>query len=115
MYTHVTNKDLKSLYNQLKASAKKRGIVFDINMNDLNDLSFPLTCPVLKIPLKFNHGSVKDDSYSIDRKDSSKGYTVDNIIVISYRANKLKSDATLEELRLLTEFYSEVESESLMI
>jgi hypothetical protein len=36
-----------------------------------------------------------------DRKDNARGYVKDNVRVISWRANRLKSDATLEELRLL--------------
>lgn len=66
------------------------------------DLSFPVTCPVLGIPLKFNRGKPEDDSYSIDRINSSIGYTIDNIEVISYRANRLKSDASNNEINLLS-------------
>ncbi len=99
-------KDLKQLLSQLKQSAKKRNIKFDLDMSDLNNLSFPLTCPVLNIPLTFNTGRAQDNSYSIDRIDSSKGYSADNIIVVSNRANRLKSDATSEELKFLAEFYA---------
>lgn len=105
MTIHVTQKDVKQIYNQLKASANKRGIVFDLTLTDLNDLSFPLTCPIFNTKLAYNRGAAKDNSYSIDRRDSSKGYTIDNIVVVSNRANKLKSDATLEEMKLLLEFY----------
>ena len=106
MNLHVTQKDVKQIYNQLKASALKRGIEFDLDLVELNDLSFPITCPILDIPLKYHRGKAQDNSYSIDRRDSSKGYTIDNIVVISNRANKLKSDATLNEMRLLVEYYS---------
>jgi len=112
MFTHVTNKDLSGLLSQLKSSASKRGIAFDLSVSDLNEISFPITCPVLGIPLRFNRGKVKDDSYSVDRMDSSKGYTVDNIVIVSYRANKLKSDATLEELKSITAFYSLLEEQA---
>lgn len=57
-------------------------------------------CPVLGIELgwgDYRGGS----SASIDRIDSTKGYTKDNCRVISWRANRLKSDATFEELQLL--------------
>jgi hypothetical protein len=106
MNLHVTNKEVKQIYHQLKSSAKKRGIYFDLTLTDLNQLSFPLRCPILNMPLQYNRGMPQDNSYSIDRRDSSKGYTIDNIVVISNRANKLKSDATLTEMRLLFEFYS---------
>ncbi len=37
------------------------------------------------------------NSPSIDRFDSNKGYTKDNIRIVSAKANALKSDGTLEE------------------
>ena len=105
---HASKKNLNGLISHIKASAKKRGIHFDLDVTDLNNISFPITCPILNIPLTFNTGSAKDNSYSVDRIDSSLGYTSDNIIIISNRANKLKSDATLEELKSLSTFYTEL-------
>jgi len=109
--THVTSKNLVVLFRQLKNSAIKRGIEFDLDLSDLNEISFPITCPILGMPLHFNRGKVEDNSYSVDRMDSTKGYTVDNIIIVSYRANRLKSDATLEELKNITDFYSLLEEQ----
>lgn len=105
----VNQKDLRLLYNALKGSAKKRGIPFELSMNDLNNLSFPLTCPILGIPLYFNTGTARDDSYSIDRLKSSKGYSIDNIIVVSNRVNTLKSNATVDEMRKIADFYSNLD------
>jgi len=101
----VSQQDIKQIYNRLKASAKQRNIAFDLTLTDLNDLTFPIQCPVLSLPLQSNFGKSCDNSISIDRKDSTKGYTIDNIVVISNRANKLKSDASLDELRRLYEFF----------
>lgn len=98
--------EIRTIYNRLKSSAKKRKISFDLTITELNDLTFPITCPVLGIPLKFNRGQLQDDSYSIDRIDSSKGYTIDNIEVISWRANRLKNNATTEELEKLSKHFS---------
>lgn len=99
--------DIKTLYNRLKASAKKRNIPFALTLTDLNNLTYPITCPVLGMPLKFNRGRPQDNSYSIDRIDSSRGYTIDNIIVVSWRANKLKNSSTTTELHKLSEFYNQ--------
>lgn len=99
--------DVKKIYNQLKQSAKKRNIPFELTILDLYDLSYPVTCPILGIPLKYNRGKAEDNSYSIDRKDNAVGYTKENIVVISLKANKLKSNATNEELKKLSEFYDE--------
>ena len=72
---------------------------------DIDEIGIPITCPVLGIPLAFNRNSVKDNSISFDRIDSTKGYTKDNMIVVSYRVNKLKSDASLNEMRQMVNFY----------
>lgn len=106
MTTAVNQKNLRELLNHLKQSAKNRNIYFDLTMDDLNNLSFPLTCPILGIPLHFNRGFAADDSYSVDRVDSSGGYTIDNIIIISNRVNTLKSNATVDEMRKIADFYS---------
>jgi hypothetical protein len=101
-------KEISELYSHLKASAKSRGIEFSITKSDLNNLSFPLTCPILGIKLMWNTGKSCDNSYSIDRIDSTLGYVSGNLVVISNRANILKRDATLKELQSLAEYYTEL-------
>lgn len=96
---HIHEGDIKTLYNRVKASAKTRDIHFDLTLTQLNELTFPITCPILGIPLEFHRGRAQDNSVSFDRIDSSIGYTIDNIMIISNRANKLKSDATEDEMR----------------
>lgn len=109
MYTPIYKKNLKELWQQLKQSATKRKIPFSLTLNDLNNLSFPVTCPILGLELKFNKNKAADDSYSIDRVDSSRGYEIDNIIVISQKANRIKNNATPEELAKIEQFYRELE------
>ena len=99
--------DVRTIYNRLKSSANKRNIEFNLTLPELNNLSFPITCPILGIPLQYNRGEALDNSYSVDRIDSTKGYSINNIEVISLRANKLKSNATMQEIQLLAEYYKE--------
>lgn len=104
--THeLTKKEFKEIISRTKASAKKRGIQFSLTTTDLDDIGIPLTCQVLGIPIYFYKGKPQDDSISIDRIDSSKGYTKDNIIIVSYRVNKIKSDASIQELEKILNFY----------
>lgn len=107
--THeLTKKEFRQIISRTKASAKKRGIDFSLTTADLDYVGIPLTCPVLDIPIYFYKGTPKEDSLSIDRIDSSKGYTRDNITIVSYRVNKIKSNATLEELTKILHFYQEL-------
>jgi len=105
MSANITSKEIKQLLNQLKASAKKRGIPFDLTTADIDDIGIPITCPVLGIPLKFNKGKPQRDSVSFDRIDSSRGYTKDDIVIVSQRVNSLKSNASLDEMQKIVNFY----------
>jgi len=89
----------RKMFNQAKTRAKYRGLAFEIDLSDL--LPLPDKCPVLGIPLRKGVGSNDPNSYSLDRIDNSKGYVRGNVIVMSRRANVLKRDATIEELRAL--------------
>jgi len=67
----------------------------------LEDIIIPKKCPV------FNKPIIKGDKQwgpALDRIDNSKGYTKDNICVVSKRANRLKSDAQLEELKKIVQY-----------
>lgn len=104
---HITRYNLKKLLSNLRNSAKRRGIEFDLDLVDLNELSFPLTCPILGIELGF-FDKVCDNSYSIDRIDNNLGYIVGNIIVISFRANRIKNDSNSIELKKISNFYRDL-------
>jgi hypothetical protein len=109
MTTAITKKDFKLIYNRLKNSAKRRNIEFTITPTDIDEIGIPITCPILGIPIYFHRNKVEDDSISFDRIDSSKGYSVGNLVVISHRANKLKSNATLNEMERIVNFYKNLE------
>lgn len=74
--------------------AKRKGLEFSLQ---LEDFEIPEICPVLGIRLEVSPGR-RDASPSLDRMDNSKGYTQENAVVVSWRANRLKSDATEAEL-----------------
>jgi hypothetical protein len=78
--------------------AKRLGLEFNITAEDI---TIPERCPVLGLKLASNSG---DASPSVDRMDSTKGYVKGNVRVISWRANNLKSDATLVELIALGQY-----------
>ena len=67
-----------------------------------DDVTIPEYCPLLGIPLEINTHGASHNSPSIDRIDSKKGYVKGNVWIISHRANTVKSDASLEELELIT-------------
>lgn len=58
----------------------------------------PDVCPLLGIPLRYDNSSSLKDSAALDRRDNTKGYTPDNCWVISMHANRIKSNATVDEI-----------------
>ncbi len=78
--------------------AREQGVAITITKADI---VIPDFCPCLGIPLARGAGKHQAGSPSIDRIDPARGYTPDNIWVISRRANVIKSDATLAELEMI--------------
>lgn len=73
---------------------------------DFGDLEFPTHCPMLGIELDYFAEKAKENSVSFDRVDSSKGYVKGNVIVCSWRANRIKNDGTAEEHKKIYEYLS---------
>ena len=87
----------------LRNGAKRRGLVFDLKPEDIINLVHETkTCPVFGFELE--HGSNRWNSPSIDRIDNSKGYTLDNVMVISQKANVAKGSMTPEELIMFADW-----------
>ena len=95
---YILNNYEKYMWSVAKQSSKKRDIIFEISPDDI---LIPKFCPYLGYELTqiIGEGNGKvDTNASLDRIDSSKGYILDNIQVISVLANKLKNNATEETL-----------------
>jgi hypothetical protein len=90
------------MWKSAQERAIKKGLEFSIQVEDIE---IPKTCPLLNITLIEGD---RECTPSLDRIDSKKGYTPDNVWVISHRANQIKNDATFEELKLITENLSKI-------
>jgi len=85
--------------------AKQRNLEYDLTKDDV---TIPELCPVLGIPLFVGtDGKRSPNSPSLNRIDNNKGYTKNNIAVISLRANTLKNDANVEELQAIVKYMEE--------
>lgn len=84
------------LVSAAKQRAKARGLPFDISERDIH---IPEKCPALGIPLKRGTGlnSCLPTSPSLDQITPGVGYVKGNVRVISHKANRIKSNATLVE------------------
>lgn len=86
---------VRAMLGAAKKRARVQGLAFDLRECDVD---MPTHCPVLGLKLTIGAGRRIECSPTLDRVDPSRGYTRDNVWVISWRANRIKNDATLEEL-----------------
>ena len=107
-YHNNSNKRYK-IWCSAKKRAKAKGLDFNIELEDIPEI--PKYCPVLGIEIKSNTTNAPlDSSPSLDRIDSSKGYIKGNVRIISNRANRIKADATVGELRKVLEDYERIQN-----
>lgn len=90
------------LLNVARTRALKKGLKFSIREKDI---SWETHCPILGVKLSYGGMRGRDmDAASLDRLNNKKGYIKGNVFVISWRANRLKSDATREELQAIISY-----------
>jgi len=91
----------KNLWSNAKYRATKDGIEFNI---EISDLIIPKYCKYLNIELSSKKGNRRCDALmSIDRINSKLGYVKGNVEIISYKANRMKNDASIKELIIFSE------------
>ena len=91
---NANNKD-SLILKRLKERSIQKGLTFDLTVEDID---VPLKCPVFGFDLKRNYKVPLFNSPSVDRIDPTKGYTKDNIQIISQLANAMKQNANPEQL-----------------
>ena len=101
---------LQGLLNASRSRAKEKNRENTLVMQDLKEL-FPVDgkCPVFGFNLEWNGNGFRETSPSIDRIDSSRGYTKDNIQIISWKANRIKGYATVEDLETVLAYLKQGE------
>lgn len=107
-FNKLGNVYLNRKLSGIKAKCKRLHIPFSLTCNDI---IIPKICPILNIVLKFNKGlGVNDDSPSIDRIIPELGYVKGNVVVISNRANRIKNNSSLKEMKRIVGFYEKLDT-----
>lgn len=89
---------------QRQQAANQKNIPFTILFNEIEQ---PEYCPVLGIKLNYGWSGLnrRDDAKAtIDKVIPEVGYVPGNVFVISWRANKLKGNMTLDELQKIMNY-----------
>ena len=103
---YLKNFERESFF-RLRARAKMGNIPFDLQVEDMPKR--PSHCPILGVELVHNMGggTQKCNSPSLDKVIPALGYIKGNIAWISTRANRLKSDANIQELQNIINYMEE--------
>jgi hypothetical protein len=101
-YYKTKNGRIGMAYSRIKTGAKQRNLEVTVSLEYLRSIA-PDICPVFGTTFNWEDfgekdGKALDTSPSIDRIDSNKGYIEGNIVWISVKANRIKNNATAEEL-----------------
>lgn len=92
----------KCLY--VKSAAKRKGLSFDLTPEYLENIWTGL-CSISKTPIHlYNHRNAEDHA-ELDRIDSSKGYTQDNVHWTARKWNRMKGSLTYEDLIILLNWF----------
>lgn len=101
------NDPVKVLLKSSKHGAKIRGIEFSLTRESII-VSENCHCCGFKYDIPNSSGKRSWRTISIDRFDSSKGYTTDNVFTICWRCNHLKSDGTIHELKSIVAWMEKI-------
>lgn len=85
-----------------KGNAAARGIPFTLTFSEI---SWPTHCPVLGMELDYMTEGRQENSVSFDRIDDTQGYLDGNVVICSWRANRLKNNGTADEHQKIADFY----------
>ena len=88
-----------TLLSNAKARAKKHGREFSLTSTDITDLFNEQggLCYWLKVPLAVVEQRLTLTLPTLDRVDSDRGYTRDNVVLASLAANRAKSNSDPDE------------------
>lgn len=91
----------KNVFNTIEYSAKLRKIPFNITINEIWKLFLKQhrRCKLTGLEIQFpstDHN--KDGTASLDRVDSSKGYTIDNVQWVHKDVNRMKLEFSTDKL-----------------
>jgi hypothetical protein len=90
-----------------KRRAREQGVLHTINASYLQSI-WPAnnSCPVFNIPFTISKkGESRDCSPSLDRIIPNLGYVQGNVVIVSLKANRMKNNGSLEDLRKVLHFY----------
>jgi hypothetical protein len=105
--------DYAHIYNELKNHRNKK-VNFNLTFEEFLSIIKNAKCHYCEEELIYNKhakewGKSLTRAHQLDRKDNSKGYSIDNVVCCCWTCNRLKSDAfTYDEFILFSEILKQI-------
>lgn len=99
-------KTLRMRFYAARDRARKKSLSFDLTTEFLEELWCKQEgkCAITNIPMTYlNDNGRTYTNVSIDRIDSNKGYTKENVQLVCMAVNQMKSDLTMDEVLIICE------------
>ena len=97
-------------YKSAKYRARDKGIPFNLTIDYVLSIVTD-SCPIFNTPFKFSGNKVvQHESPSLDRIDPAKGYVEGNVVVISSKANNIKSAYKSSDIFRVAEWLQTIEN-----
>ena len=106
--SHKRNSYFKLRASRARSRSQSLKVPFDLDAKYLESI-WTDTCPVLGVTLARHHEKNDGCSAELDRFDKDKGYVRGNVTFISRRANRVKQDFGIEEVRAMLKWMEERE------
>lgn len=99
---------VRMTWTNAKRRSEKEALVFDLDFEHLLSI-FPkdMVCPALGIKMAWGNDTSRDVSPSLDRIKPDEGYVNSNVVWVSSLANRIKSNASVETLGKIYDFYKD--------
>lgn len=96
------------MLNRARSRSTYYGVPFSLSVELLRKIMVKI-CPVLRIRLNYGNSIISDNSPSLDRFCPKQGYVEGNVRVISNLANRIKTNATTEQVEAVAKWMRAVE------
>ncbi len=97
----------RAYYSRKKENSKRGKWEFSIAFNDV---IWNTHCPILGIEINWFADFRQENSPSLDRINPKEGYIPGNVVLISWRANRIKNDGSAAEHLKIAEFLNKIEN-----
>ena len=104
-----SNEHVRIMLRDAKLRSKKKKTKVTLTKEDIKKMAVQ-HCPILGIKLIIGSQDWFN-SPSLDRIDNNKGYTKDNVIMVSHMANSIKNQATPDQILKVGKFYKKLYEE----